>query len=187
MTPEQTTRPNDAADLEVRFVAADGPEVRPLLADLERENDDRYHDLLPEPAAAELSRYAPELFAAPQGAFVVLLQHGTAIAGGAFMPYSRGKGRDDVDTVEVKRVWTSPDHRGRGLAKRVLAELEAEAVRRGFARIYLTTGPRQPEAVRLYLGASYTPLFDIALPAEEVGIHPFAKILTAHVRPEPPR
>lgn len=187
MTLEQTTRPNDAADLEVRFVAADGPEVQPLLADLEREYDGRYRDLLPEPAAAELSRYAPELFAPPHGAFVVLLQGGTAIAGGAFMPYPVDGEPDEADTVEVKRVWTSPDYRGRGLAKRVLAELEAEAKRRGFVRIYLTTGPRQPEAVRLYLGAGYTPLYDTALPAEEVGIHPFAKILTAHIRPEPPR
>lgn len=166
--------------LEVRWVAADGPEVQPLLADLEREYDSRYSDLLPEPASVELARYAPELFAPPLGAFAVLLDEGAAVAGGAFMPYVEHTPDGDVehpDTVEIKRVWTAAAHRGRGLARRVLAELEAEAARRGFARIYLTTGPRQPEAVRLYTAAGYTPLFDTAATPEEVGIHPFAKFL----------
>jgi len=84
----------------------------------------------------------------------------------------------DEDTVEVKRMWTHANHRGLGLAKLVLAELEAEALRRGFSTVVLSTGPRQPEAVRLYLGAGYTPLFDTALPAETVVIHYFRKELS---------
>ena len=39
-------------------------------------------------------------------------------------------------------------------------------------------GPRQPEAVRLYLAAGYTPLFDAALGAEQIVIHPFEKELS---------
>ena len=80
--------------------------------------------------------------------------------------------------VEVKRMWTHADHRGRGLAKRVLAELEAEARRRGATRVVLSTGPRQPEAVRLYLSTGYTPLFDPALAANQIGIHHFEKELS---------
>lgn len=155
-----------------RRVSADGPEAKPLLDDLEREYDSRYGDLFEQPAATELSRYAPERFAAPDGAFLLLERDGVAIAGGAFMRY-------DDTTAEVKRVWTRSDHRGQGLAKRVLAELEDEARRRGYTAIYLTTGPRQPEAVRLYLGAGYTPLFDTDRPAAEVGVHPFTKLLSA--------
>ena len=60
----------------------------------------------------------------------------------------------------------------------VLAELEAEAGRRGARRVVLSTGPRQPEAVRLYLAAGYTPLFDLALGAEQIVIHPFEKELS---------
>ncbi|MBV6539828.1 GNAT family N-acetyltransferase, partial [Ursidibacter maritimus] len=62
-----------------------------------------------------------------------------------------------------------------GLARRVVEELEAEAVRQGYTRVYLTTGPRQPEAKALYLATGYSPLFDTSLPAEEVGIHPLRK------------
>ncbi|CPY70473.1 Putative acetyltransferase%2C GNAT [Mycobacteroides abscessus] len=52
-----------------------------------------------------------------------------------------------------------------------------EIRRRGYRRIYLTTGPRQPEAKALYLSAGYRPLYDQTLTAEEVGIHPFDKDL----------
>ena len=46
-----------------------------------------------------------------------------------------------------------------------------------------TTGPRQPEAVALYLASGYTPRFDPALPAEQIGIHAFDKsLLTEGVR-----
>ena len=59
----------------------------------------------------------------------------------------------------------------------MVAELEAEALRRGYSDVYLTTGPRQPEAVRLYLRSGYEPLFDPSRPAEEIGIHAFRKAL----------
>ncbi|QYM77194.1 GNAT family N-acetyltransferase [Leucobacter luti] len=81
----------------------------------------------------------------------MLLEGTEPVSGGAFMPHA-----DDA-TAEVKRVWTRADRRGLGLARIVLDALEREAVRLGYARIYLTTGPRQPEAVALYLKSGYTP------------------------------
>ncbi|MGY1643959.1 GNAT family N-acetyltransferase [Geodermatophilus sp. SYSU D00703] len=61
-------------------------------------------------------------------------------------------------------MWTAAAHRRRGLARRVLAELETRAAARGYTRVYLTTGLRQPEAEALYLAAGWTPLFDPAVP-----------------------
>ena len=155
-----------------RFVHTDplDPLVAPLLADLEREYDGRYGTMFGESAAAEISRYPAEAFTAPGGTFALLRRGGAAISGGAFM-------RIDESTVEVKRMWTHADHRGQGLARLVLAELEAEARRRGFRTVVLSTGPRQPEAVRLYLATGYTPLFDTALSAETIVIHSFTKHL----------
>lgn len=155
-----------------RFVHTDplDPLVAPLLADLEREYDGRYGTMFGESAAAEISRYPAEAFTAPGGTFALLLRGGAAISGGAFMTI-------DESTVEVKRMWTHADHRGQGLARLVLAELEAEARRRGFRTVVLSTGPRQPEAVRLYLATGYTPLFDTALSAETIVIHSFTKHL----------
>ncbi|MFF1572436.1 GNAT family N-acetyltransferase [Leifsonia sp. NPDC058292] len=164
--------PPDTVTDEFRYVSATDELARPLLAELELEYDTRYGDFFGERAATELSRYPAEEFAAPRGAFVLLLRDGEPIAGGAFK-------RFDDDTAELKRIWTSSAHRREGLARRVVAELEAEAARRGYTRVTLTTGPRQPEAKSLYLATGYTPLFDLSAPAEEVGIHGFEKSLAA--------
>ena len=156
--------------LSVRYVSADDALAKPLLADLEREYDGRYGEFFGERASAELSRYPASDFAPPYGAFIVILEDGQPVAGGAFK-------RFDDRTAELKRVWTHPDHRGRGLGRRVVAELEAAARHRGYTAVTLTTGPRQPEAVALYLASGYTPRFDPALPAEQIGIHAFDKSL----------
>ena len=145
--------------VEVAVVHPDDPLAAPLFTELAAEYDARYGDLFGG-AAEELTRYPGELFTAPHGAFVLLLEDGVAVAGGAFMPHA------DAGTVEVKRMWTAAAHRRRGLARRVLHELEALAAARGHRRVFLTTGPRQPEARDLYLAAGYTALFDGPRPTD---------------------
>lgn len=148
------------------------PLALPLLLDLEREYDERYRELFSGGAAAEMNRYPAATFSAPLGTFLLLLRDGTPISGGAFMTI-------DEHTAEIKRIWTHPEHRGQGLAKLVLAELEAEAARRGFADVVLSTGPRQPEAVGLYFATGYEAQFDPALDPLVIGEHVFRKHLPA--------
>ena len=74
---------------------------------------------------------------------------GAAVTGGAFR-------RFDDDTAELKRIWTDRAHRRRGYAKALLAALEAETATRGYRRLYLITGNRQPEAEALYDATGYT-------------------------------
>ena len=57
--------------------------------------------------------------------------------------------------AEIKRMYVRPDHRRLGLSRRILEALEREALRRGFDRIRLETGERQPEAMGLYRSAGY--------------------------------
>ncbi|MEV4318018.1 GNAT family N-acetyltransferase [Actinocrispum sp. NPDC049592] len=135
--------------MDVRHVHQSDPLVQPLLRDLEQEYTGRYGRLF-----ESLVGYPAERFAPPDGAFLLLLEEGEAVAGGAFQKYA-------PDTAELKRIWTHRDHRRRGLAARVVAELEKEAAGRGYTRMVLTTGPRQPEARGLYLALDYTPLFDV--------------------------
>lgn len=144
--------------------------VRNVLADLEREYDSRYGNLFGEPASTEIQRYGTDAFAAPDGTFALLLRDGRAVSARAFMKVGE-------TTVEFKRMWTHASHRGHGYAQLVLDELEAEARRRGHDTVVLSTGPRQPEAVRLYLRAGYTPLFDVDGDPEEIVIHHFSKEL----------
>lgn len=147
------------------------PRVRPLLDELAREYDARYGGLFGRGAAAEeLNRYPAEEFLAPGGALLIVQEDGESVAGGAFR-------RHGPETAEFKRIWTHSAHRRRGLARFVLAELETLAARRGYRRVYLTTGPRQPEAKHLYLNTGYEPQFDLEAAPETLGPLAFTKDL----------
>lgn len=61
----------------------------------------------------------------------------------------------DEQTVEVKRMYTAPQHRGKGIARKVLSELEAWAGELRYHRCVLETGKRQPEAIGLYQKCGY--------------------------------
>ncbi len=67
---------------------------------------------------------------------------GPAVACGAIV-LERGYG-------ELKRMYTRPSHRGRGIAGALLARLEEEARQRGCTRFMLETGYLQPEALAMY-------------------------------------
>lgn len=157
--------------LAVLDLPMDDPRVRPLLDELAVEYDSRYADLFGRGAAAEeLNRYPAGEFAGPDGALLIVQKNGASVAGGAFRRYG-------PDTAEFKRIWTHSAHRRRGLARFVLAELETLAVRRGYRAVYLTTGPRQPEAKHLYLNTGYEAQFDLSADPETIGPLAFTKTL----------
>jgi len=59
------------------------------------------------------------------------------------------------DTMEVKRMFTLPDNRGKGAASLILHELETWAAELAFKRCILETGTKQPEAIALYKKSGY--------------------------------
>lgn len=59
------------------------------------------------------------------------------------------------DTMEVKRMFTLPDHRGKGIASHLLEALETWATEMQYARLILETGNMQPEAIALYQKCGY--------------------------------
>lgn len=157
------------------------PRAKPLIDELSFEYESRYGELFRqagESAQAEMARYPDALFTPAQGGiFVLLLRNGVAIAGGAF------KRHPDPFSAEVKRVWTDKRLRRQGLASRLLAELERQALRQGYQRFFLTTGFRQPEAVGLYLQHGYTALYAADADLEALRSLPFEKHLTPAVNP----
>jgi ribosomal protein S18 acetylase RimI-like enzyme len=128
----------------LRLVSPTQPAAAPLLAGLRAQ----YHDDYGPEVAAELDRYSPVEFLPPSGAFLIIEQAGITIAGGALRRLGAGVG-------EIKRMWTAPEHRGRGHARRILRELEAAATRRGYHTVRLETGDLQLAAVELYRSAGY--------------------------------
>jgi GNAT superfamily N-acetyltransferase len=61
----------------------------------------------------------------------------------------------DPATMEVKRMYTSPEKRGQGIAGSVLGELEKWAAELSYKTCVLETGKRQPEAIALYKKYGY--------------------------------
>jgi putative acetyltransferase len=58
-------------------------------------------------------------------------------------------------SMEVKRMYTLPKMRGKGIAAMVLSELEKWAAELGCSKCVLETGKRQPEAIALYTKRGY--------------------------------
>ena len=143
----------------LRFVAVgqDDPLAEPLLAELADEYAQRYGGAA-EAILTWLRNYPAAEFAAPGGGLLIGLLDGEPVTGGGFR-------RFDADTAELKRIWTDSRFRQQGLARALLAELETAIAARGYRRVYLTTGDRQPEAEALYLSSGYVRLAE-PLPAE---------------------
>ncbi len=57
--------------------------------------------------------------------------------------------------MEVKRMYTVPAARGKGMATKVLSALEKWAAELGYEKCILETGKKQPEAIALYKKNGY--------------------------------
>ena len=64
----------------------------------------------------------------------------------------------DPGTMEIKRMYTLPESRGKGIATRILRELEHWAAELSCEKCILETGKRQPEAIWLYEKNGYRPI-----------------------------
>jgi GNAT superfamily N-acetyltransferase len=86
---------------------------------------------------------------------IALLKH-TVVAYAGNAPVGCGAFKEYApDSVEIKRMFVQPAYRQRGVARAVLAELEAWAAELGYATCVLETGKRQPEAIALYQRSGY--------------------------------
>ncbi|MBC7875209.1 MAG: GNAT family N-acetyltransferase [Ferruginibacter sp.] len=79
---------------------------------------------------------------------VVAYENDTPMGCGAIKEFS-------PNTVEVKRMYTAPGSRGKGIATKVLGELEAWAADLSYRSCVLETGKAQPEAIELYKKNGY--------------------------------
>jgi GNAT superfamily N-acetyltransferase len=61
----------------------------------------------------------------------------------------------DANTMEIKRMYVKPESRGKGIASKILSELEAWASELSYNKCLLETGIKQPEALRLYTKNGY--------------------------------
>jgi len=79
---------------------------------------------------------------------IVAYKETDAIGCGAIKEYEPG-------VAEIKRMYTLPLHRGKGVASEILTALERWAATLGFKKCILETGKKQPEAMALYTKSGY--------------------------------
>ena len=89
----------------------------------------------------------------PGGAFLLAEDRGVAVGCGGLRTLAPGLG-------EVKRMFVVRGARRRGVARSILAELEAIARELGLRRVRLDTNAVQPEAVALYHATGYVEIAD---------------------------
>lgn len=130
-------------DFRIEARTYDDPDVVRLVAAVQAEYVVRYGG--PDAAAVEPGEFEP-----PAGLFLVGILDGVPAVTGGWR-------RIDDATVEIKRMYVLAAARRRGLARLMLAELEATALAAGAERVELNTGDQQPEAIALYESSGYAP------------------------------
>lgn len=80
---------------------------------------------------------------------LVCYENGMPIGIGAYKEF-------EPSIAEMKRMYTLPNHRGKGIAKTILTELENWAKEENYDTAILETGYLQKEAIGLYQKLGYT-------------------------------
>jgi len=148
---EVTADPREPAarPLEFRAVPADASPARELIAAMVDELEAFYGRIdRPGMPSATAGDFAP-----PDGVCLVGRLGDEPVCVGAIKRLGPG-------LAEIKRMYVAPAGRSQGVARALLGALEDAARERGYARVRLDTGPRQPHARTLYLSAGYTEIPD---------------------------
>jgi GNAT superfamily N-acetyltransferase len=126
----------------------DGPVAGVLVAALMADLNVRYVDIdeADDPDDDDyLAEVTPAMVRAPVGTFLVAWLDGEPAGCGALKPLD-----SDPSVAEIKRMYTAPTARRRGVSRTLLVRLEEAAASLGYGRIQLETGLAQPEAMALY-------------------------------------
>jgi len=136
----------------IRQVPFDHPDAVKLNDAVQAEYHVRYGD------GGDSTPLAPSDFEPPNGVYLIAYDEADrpVATGGWRRQDTNGEGNEDGD-AELKRMYVIDDMRGRGLARRLLAALEADARAAGRIRMVLETGIKQPEAITLYTSSGYEP------------------------------
>ncbi|GIG21732.1 hypothetical protein Cch01nite_24560 [Cellulomonas chitinilytica] len=141
-----TTRSPSTATVTVRAVPWDAPVASALRDEFVAEMGVRYADLLAD--HPELEDGPPDIDPARIVHTVVAEVDGLVAGHAALL--------DVGHDWEVKRVYTRPEARRRGVSQALLAALEQYAREQGRERLVLGTGPLQTEAIALYAREGWT-------------------------------
>ena len=126
----------------VRIVktTSENPDFVNLIAALDKSLWERYPELKSDYWGNNILEINPNV--------VILYLKEKAVGCGCFKKY-------DKNTIEIKRMFVSPEVRGMGLAQTILIELESWASSLGYSSSVLETLYKQKEAIALYQKTGY--------------------------------
>jgi GNAT superfamily N-acetyltransferase len=150
-------------EIEIRAARFDEPAVQKLIADALDDLSRRYG------GSGDDTPVSAAEFAPPLGRFFVACAGDRLVACAGWRAHG--------DDAELKRMYTAPAARGRGLARRMLATIEESARADGRKRVILETGDRQPEAIGLYESAGYRRIDDFGFYKDQPGVLSYARDL----------
>ncbi len=134
-----------ASEIVIRRVDPGGADAQRCIgayvAELNRRSGDSY-----DPATGVSAE--PHEMTPPAGLFLVAYRHGDAIGCGGVKHHPGAPS-------EIKRMWVAENARGLGVARRLLAELEADAIRSGASVASIETSATLFEAIALYRSVGY--------------------------------
>jgi putative acetyltransferase len=167
--PQPPRSKSPSASLELRREELLAAISQSLIQALNAELEARYPE-----EGANFFRLDAEEVTEGRGGFFVAYLDGQPVGCGAVRLIEPG-------IAEIKRMYVAPSVRGQGIGGRIVAALEAEAIRLDAHRILLETGPRQPDAIAMYQRAGFA---EIPLYGEYVGSN-FSVCMAKNI--EPPR
>lgn len=108
------------------------------------------------------------------GVFVVMYQNALPAGCGGYRWFDRA-----AATVEIRKLYVTPQERGRGAGRALLAWLERHAAAAGARRAILETGVRNSAALRLFTSAGYQPVTRYVEGRDPAINRAFARFLTS--------
>ena len=137
--------------MDIRRTAFTDPVAQALIAELQQEFVVRY-------GGPDETPLDPAYFEPPSGSFFVGWVDDEPLATGAWRMRPDVAALGGSVAAEIKRMYVVPRAQRRGLARLMLAHLEATATEAGADVMVLETGLAQPEAIALYASSGYTPV-----------------------------
>lgn len=135
--------------MEIRAVPYDHPDAVKLSDEVQTLYVARY-------GSGDRDPLEPAYFAPPDGIYLVAYDpEGTPVASGGWRAQDAVANGYETGDAEIKRMYVTPAARGLGVARAVLAALEASARDAGRVRAVLETGTPLPEALGLYTSSGY--------------------------------
>jgi len=120
--------------------SSDSPDFRELIVLLDKDLDSRYGVLQ--------EHYNQFNKIEANNTVVVAYLEDIPVGCGCFKKF-------DNDSVEIKRMFVKVDYRGKGIAKKILTELEQWSTDIGYKNTVLETGSKQFEAINFYTNFGY--------------------------------